>query len=312
MKTAYNIQGNLTTLLSQIVAGTVSQEVAQLESTFLYFFVDQSGTAWAFADGGVDVTVSTPFPGNPVYNFVGNGLQWMRPVVQTNSGAQDSKATLVCFPSIDDPVFSNYYVTTFFDGCQDGLFDGAIITVFRYMQSDPNAVQGLIKEFVGWVGQIKADRSKIEIEVNGIFHQANIRLPKRPYSPACSHALFDAGCGLNPNAFYATFTIGSVDVTYPQQVLHFSVYTGALPPGTFGLGAVTFLTGLNAGLVRTIKGDNGVTFTLATMIPNIPVIGDTFNATFGCDKMLSTCINKFGNFTNFNGFPFIPPENIFG
>jgi uncharacterized phage protein (TIGR02218 family) len=308
MKTAYNIQGNLTNLLSSMAAGTVSAENAQLRTNFLYLWLDQTGYTWAFTDAGYTIATTVPLQGNPLVSFDGTSLQWMRPQIQTQSGSQDSKATFVCFPNVDA---SNVNTTaqTFFAGAQDGLFDGSFMYLFRYCRSAPQSTVGLLVEFAGWVGQIKSGRDQIEIEVNSLLHQANMRIPKRMYSPSCTHALYDAGCGLNKNNFVASFTIGAVDGTYPQQVLHMTTYPVALV-GSWNLGTVVFTNGLNVGLQRTIKGDNG-TFILSSTLPNTPVIGDTFLAYFGCDKLLSTCIAKFGNFYNFNGFPFIPMQTVF-
>ncbi len=148
------------------------------------------------------------------------------------------------------------------------------------------------------------------MEVNSIFHQLNLRIPKRMYSPACTHALYDVGCGLNKVTFGFTLTITFIDPTYPQQKIYFATYP-QVPVGAFNLGTVAFTTGLNAGLSRTIKNDSGQAFLLASTLPNTPQIGDTYTAYFGCDKTLSTCIYKFNNFYNFNGFPFIPAEQIF-
>jgi uncharacterized phage protein (TIGR02218 family) len=314
VKTAYNIAGNLTSLLGAIIAGTVSMEQAQLVNRFLYYWHDQTGATWAFTDGGVNLTTATPFQGNPVITFDGTSLQWMRPTIQTVTGVQDSKANLICFPNFDSTNVNNT-TATFFSGCSSGLFDGAIIYVLRYIYSQPQNCAGIVKEFVGWIGQIKASRTKIEIEINSIFHQANLRMPKRPYAPPCSHALFDAGCGVNQAQYTVpNQTVNAVDVTYPQQIVRFGLTVG-VPAGYFQLGTILFRTGLNTGLMRTVKidasnGGAGVVV-LESTLPNTPQIGDVLALTAGCDKLLSTCVSKFNNFYNFNGFPFIPGETIF-
>jgi uncharacterized phage protein (TIGR02218 family) len=313
MKSVFNISGNLSTLLASIIAGNISIETVKPVVRLLYFWFANNGNAWAFADGGYNITIPTPFSGNPVITFDGTSMQWERPTIQNNAGPQDSKADLVCYPNIDAGNVSST-ANTFFTGAQSGLFDGSVIYIFRYFYSQPQNVMGLVKEFVGWIGQIKTRREKITMEVNSIFHQLNLRIPKRMYTPACTHALYDAGCQVNKSAFTYTFSISSIDVNLPQQVIHVTPYAGSFaqpPGGSFSNGTVTFTSGLNIGLTRTVRIDvGGGIFWLANTLPNTPAINDQLNASFGCDKTLNTCITKFNAFYQFNGFPFIPHEQI--
>ena len=41
-----------------------------------------------------------------------------------------------------------------------------------------------------------------------------------------------------------------------------------------------------------------------------PLAGDTFTATAGCDKQISTCAAKFSNTANFRGFPHMPGNDF--
>jgi uncharacterized phage protein (TIGR02218 family) len=309
VKSAYNIQGNLTNLLNAIIAGNLSMEAAQMSMNYLYYWQDLTSASWAFTDAGHNITVPTPFQGNPTITFLGDWLQWERPTIQTNVGAENSKATLICYPCVDSTTLPET-ATVFFDGVNDGLFDGALIYVMRYITSATQNVSGIVKEWVGWMGQIKASRDKITIEVNSLMQQLNMRIPKRMYSPSCTHALYDAGCTLNKANYTYGFTVGSVDSSYPQQIVHPASYPG-VTVGSFQLGAMEFTSGENAGLIRSVKADYGSYFWLSSTLPNTPSIGDHFTVTFGCDKTLITCISRFNNFNNFNGFPFIPAETIF-
>lgn len=310
MKTAYNVQGNLPNLLSAINAGNLSLEGAGLQTYFLYYWTDVTSGAWAFTDAGYSITVRTPFAGNPQITFDGNTMQFEKVTVQTMTGAQDSKATMVLFPNSDDPNVAQT-IQTFFSACSSGLFDGAFMWILRIIISVPQNVIGIVKEYGGWIGQIKATRDKITIELNSIFQQMNLRLPKRTYSNACTHALYDAGCTVGRAGWTNGFTVNGTNASYPVQIVQVSGYPSYRPAGTFNLGKVQFTSGLNTGLVRGIKADWGSAFWLTAALPNIPAVGDTLNVSAGCDKLLSTCINKFNNFPNFNGFPFIPQEQIF-
>ena len=89
----------------------------------------------------------------------------------------------------------------------------------------------------------------------------------------------------------------------------FSASTGK-PAGWFDGGAVTFATGLNAGLSMTVKSFDGSNFVLVapmllTINPN-----DTFNAYAGCDRTRATCANKFNNSPNYRGETYTPKPEV--
>lgn len=81
------------------------------------------------------------------------------------------------------------------------------------------------------------------------------------------------------------------------------------PSDYFDQGTITFTSGANSGITRTVRlyenASGQVLLWLA--LPNAPSAGDAFNIAPGCDKTLSTCTNKFGNSINYGAFPFIPP-----
>lgn len=74
-------------------------------------------------------------------------------------------------------------------------------------------------------------------------------------------------------------------------------------------GTIAFTSGLNNGVIRTIKNWQNGTISLAQPLPSAPANGDTVTVAPGCDKAKSTCLNKFNNLANFRGFPYVPiPE----
>ncbi len=79
--------------------------------------------------------------------------------------------------------------------------------------------------------------------------------------------------------------------------------------GYFDNGQISFISGVNAGLVKAVKIYAAQKFTFNSPLPFPPSAGDTFIAYPGCDKMQATCANKFGNLQNFEGMPYVPvPE----
>ena len=80
--------------------------------------------------------------------------------------------------------------------------------------------------------------------------------------------------------------------------------------GYFDQGIVSFTSGANAGLTRTVKSyDPATGFTFALPLPVAPSAGDTMTARPGCDKTLAQCRSKFNNANRFRGYPWVPtPE----
>lgn len=79
--------------------------------------------------------------------------------------------------------------------------------------------------------------------------------------------------------------------------------------GWYALGTITFTSGVNNGVSRTIDSSNGGALKLRIPLFYAPATGDTFTLTAGCDHTMATCREKFDNLIHFTGCPFIPlPE----
>ena len=76
----------------------------------------------------------------------------------------------------------------------------------------------------------------------------------------------------------------------------------------FKYGKLTWLTGDNVGTSQEIAKyvDSNGDFQLRTPTPNQILIGDTFDVHAGCNKLNTTCIEKFHNIQHNGGFPFLP------
>jgi hypothetical protein len=76
--------------------------------------------------------------------------------------------------------------------------------------------------------------------------------------------------------------------------------------GYFTYGVVSWLTGQNAGYKMDVRQSSPGSITLALPMTYPIAVGDTYSIVAGCDKTASTCRQRFGNFVNFRGEPFIP------
>jgi uncharacterized phage protein (TIGR02218 family) len=126
----------------------------------------------------------------------------------------------------------------------------------------------------------------------------------RIYTRTCRHVLGDSGCKVDLEPY--TFT-GEVIASDPKR----STFTSDLDTQEdhyFSHGYVIWLTGNNAGykteIFSYLQDDGHFILKLDTNKDILP--GDTFSAIAGCDRAILTCNEKFGNQTNYGGFPFIP------
>lgn len=165
--------------------------------------------------------------------------------------------------------------------------------------------------FAGTVGQVDTTNLIAVLTVNDYRSLLSISVPIHYYQAQCRHTLFDAGCQLVAANFAlgGTVSAGSTQST----IIADSLPAPAQPSsGTYALGRVSFVTGLNAGFQRTIKSwDGAFTLQLLYPLPYAVSPGDVFDVFPGCDKQLTTC-TAFANQVNFGGVPFVPPPETQG
>jgi hypothetical protein len=106
-------------------------------------------------------------------------------------------------------------------------------------------------------------------------------------------------------AIYARRRTGTVTTVTNNSEFAASSIDFALNYATAGY--VEWLTGNNVGVKTDIFEDDGAgnIELFMPMFKNIQV-GDTFIIFAGCDKLASTCFNKFWNIFNHGGFPDVP------
>ena len=76
--------------------------------------------------------------------------------------------------------------------------------------------------------------------------------------------------------------------------------------GYFTYGTLLWLTGQNAGYRMDVRQFSPGSVTLALPMTYPISVGDTYTLVAGCDKTATTCRQRFGNFQNFRGEPYIP------
>jgi uncharacterized phage protein (TIGR02218 family) len=78
-------------------------------------------------------------------------------------------------------------------------------------------------------------------------------------------------------------------------------------------GTITFTSGANSGVIKTVQNYSDGTPPILQLIYPLeyaPATGDTFTASYGCDKSLTICQSRFNNTGNYRGFPYTPDVTV--
>lgn len=125
------------------------------------------------------------------------------------------------------------------------------------------------------------------------------RLPGLMYQLPCNHYVYSTGCGANPLTFRDVITVTTVT---GNEVVS-NDFAGR-PDGWFTGGKLE----KPAGGKRLIVAHAGNTVTLLSPLPGLQSL-DVVHAYAGCDRLRTTCQNKFANLDNHYGFDAIPSRN---
>ena len=157
-----------------------------------------------------------------------------------------------------------------------------------------------------WQGQVTAIAIRQRVATIRVPSRFGVGLnqpvPDVFYQSQCNHSLYDSRCQVVRNSFRVQTTVSSVSGT---SVTVGSV--GANPNDYFKAGEIVRTTD---GERRLITAQTGTVLTL-----NFPFRAlnatDAVEIFAGCDRLITTCRDKFSNVVNFGGHPLIPGINVF-
>lgn len=184
-----------------------------------------------------------------------------------------------------------------------GLYDYAELVISQVNYTDLTQGQVILRK--GVLGQVTIQRGQFIAEVRGLAQalQQNIG---RVFSASCDAELGDSRCKINLASFTVTGTV--TGVTSTQQFIDTSRPEA---DAYFSFGLLTWTSGNNNGLKMEVKKFSvGGTFILSQAMAYPIQVGDTYSVYAGCDKTFATCKNKFNNVINFQGFPYIPGQDL--
>ena len=201
------------------------------------------------------------------------------------------------------PAGANILGEPFLAAVRQGVFDGAELTLYRaFMPTYGNVAAGTVIMFVGRVAEIDATNSLATFTINSHLELLNQNLPRNLYQSGCANTLYDSGCGVNKASLAVNGSVTSATVS----VINASLSQIA---GYFDLGVISFTSGANNGISRTVKSYASNSVSLIAPFPVVPSVGDTFLIYPGCDKQQNTCSGKFNNLARFRGFPYLPENS---
>ena len=268
------------------------------------FFLKADVFTWTFRDGTVLRTTnadqSLTFNG---HTYATSAPEISRTKTTLNVGTDVDSVDLMVIPTSASTI-SGY---TWQAAARLGYLDGAQVLIeTAYLQTWPTVV-GTYHVFQGQVSDVYPERTAVKVTVKSALELLAQNFPHNVFQSVCLHTVYDTGCGLAKASYTYTSTVGSSPAPTTTS-FHCSL---AQAVDFYTQGVVTFTSGANNGLRRTIKSYDGAgNFTFALPLPVAPSVGDGISAFAGCDKTIGTCRAKFSNDTHFRGFPWIPtPEN---
>lgn len=122
------------------------------------------------------------------------------------------------------------------------------------------------------------------------------------YDPTTQIMTVDCGTNRSDGFFSAGFVV--VDPLYINKHLPRSLFDFATEWDSIN-------NGIFLGVKKLIAKHTGNELKLQEPFVNAPAIGTKVSIFTSCDKNKETCKNKFSNFTNFGGYPWIPVNNVF-
>ncbi len=185
-----------------------------------------------------------------------------------------------------------------------GGFGRARVQVDRaFWGANDSKPTGALLWFAGRVSEVReVDRLGALLDVKSDLELLNVLVPRELYQSQCLRTVYDMECGLQAAAYQVAGQATSGSSVGRTQ---FSSSI-ANPSGYFDLGTLTWTTGPNAGVARTVKSQIGGDFVLLSPLPAAVDPGHAFTVVPGCDGLQQTCSGKFNNIGRFKGQPYIP------
>ena len=188
-----------------------------------------------------------------------------------------------------------------------GRFDAAEVRCWLLNWSDTSQ---RIEQFRGSFGEIQRSAGSFKAELRGLTEALN-KVQGQVFQSQCPAILGDARCKFNLSQTGFTLEGAIIDIPRPG-ILRIQNHP-EFAERWFERGRIRIISGPATGQIGLIRFDrqtvNARELELWIALGMAPSAGDIIRLEAGCDKLASTCRNKFNNLVNFRGFPDIPGED---
>lgn len=202
----------------------------------------------------------------------GGSISW-------NCGLEASECNLTLYPNQTESAPTMVGDMTFKEAVIGGLFDRATIKRERaFMQNWGDTTPGTVTLFIGQITSSTSSRNAAEITASDLRYLLNVYMPQRQYQATCAYVFGDGRCQFNREILKknSSVMVGSTGSTIKCAL------TDA--PGYFNNGIVQFTSGVNQGLVRSVKYWANGEIQLVAPFPKQVSVDDQFSITPGCSK----------------------------
>ena len=185
-----------------------------------------------------------------------------------------------------------------------GLYDLARVEEWLVDWSEP---VNRVRLRTSILGPLSTNNDVFRAELRGLTSLLDRRLG-RSFGRSCDARLGDDRCGIDLSD--PTHRGAGTVVTVADET---TIHVQGLSANRFQGGALRWTGGANAGRRSVLAPRKAIGADALRLLqpPPAPIdVGDTFEATVGCDRSFETCRTRFANAQNFRGFPHMPGEDF--
>lgn len=185
---------------------------------------------------------------------------------------------------------------------------GLELNIYRLHQTDNFSIRFWNGKIFSWAVKARLVNMRIPNDLLGRIRE---EIPKIRYQTQCNNVLYDDVCGVTRtgNPFGIPHQIAPTTlntISGDGRVLTVST-VGTWPDNHGDAGEIIHD---DTGESRLILTQVGTTITILHPFSADVDTTETMTLQAGCDHSLDHCSNKFGNFDNFNGMPFLIPQAL--
>lgn len=185
----------------------------------------------------------------------------------------------------------------------------AYVEIFAYDYEAGTVLRTLFEGDVR--SDVTCNQGVVSIPVSSVLDRLKEVVPKLIWSEYCQHQLYSSRNTYDCHVDRGAFAEAGVVTEATGRMIRAAVFASANKAlGWWAKGYLTFTSGDNIDLSRTIYSHGEGYINLLTPFPDAVAVGDTFTVYAGCDRTGATCQTKFNNYANFFGFEYIPKSEV--